>query len=94
MNEQDSKIKAQIEALCGAVQQTNQQIEVIKDGMLSIQGKTFKQDCRKLLAEDHKISLEEYENLTIDHDVYNKLGGNHEGDSLYDLVTTKYAKEL
>lgn len=65
------------------------EIKILKNGLLSIQGRTFKANCKKLLEEDHEISLEEYEEITKDHDAYNSLGGNHNGDQLYQLVRQK-----
>ena len=72
----------------------NDEMKSIKQGMLSVQGRNFKSDCRALLADEHVISLMEYENITADHETYNSLGGNHEGDALYDLVNAKYLKGL
>ena len=66
-----------------------EEIKVLKAGLLSIQGRTFKSNCRRLLDPDHDISLEEYEEITKDHDAYNSLGGNHNGDQLYQLVRKK-----
>lgn len=68
--------------------------DVTKKGILSVQGRSFKADCRKLLEPGHVISLNEFETITMDHNVYNSLGGNHEGDGLYDLVQTKYNNGL
>lgn len=65
------------------------EIKILKNGLLSIQGRTFKSNCKKLLEEGHEISLEEYEEITKDHDAYNSLGGNHNGDQLYQLVRQK-----
>lgn len=65
------------------------EIKILKNGLLSIQGRTFKANCKKLLEEGHEISLEEYEEITKDHDAYNSLGGNHNGDQLYQLVRQK-----
>ena len=65
------------------------QIKVLKAGLLSIQGRTFKSNCRRLLDQNHDITLEEYEEITKDHEAYNSLGGNHNGDQLYLLVRKK-----
>lgn len=70
------------------------EMDVIKDGMLSIQGRAFKADCRRLLEEGHTITLKEYEDLLAEHIVYNGLGGNHEGDGLFSMVQAKYQGEL
>ena len=65
------------------------EIKALKNGLLSIQGRAFKTSCKKLLEEGHEITLEEYEEITKDHDAYNSLGGNHNGDQLYRLVRQK-----
>ena len=57
--------------------------------MLSLQGRTFKNNCRRLLDLDHEITLEEYEEISKDHEAYNSLGGNHNGDELFLLVRKK-----
>lgn len=64
-------------------------IAALTAGVLSMQGKEFINNCRKLLAEDHIITLDEWEELDIDHTAYNGLGGNHKGDHLFSLVKKK-----
>lgn len=64
-------------------------ITALTAGVLSMQGKEFKNNCRKLLAEDHVITLDEWEELDKDHTAYNGLGGNHKGDHLFSLVKKK-----
>lgn len=66
-----------------------EEVKVIKFGLLSVQGRNFKANCRRLLQPEHKITLEEFEEITKDHDAYNSLGGNHTGDQLYELVRNK-----
>ena len=70
------------------------EIDVIKSGMLSLEGRTFKEDCRKLLQDDHRITLAEFEAISAEHIVYNNLGGNHEGDCLFSMVVAKYQNNL
>ena len=72
----------------------HQEIDVIKNGMLSVEGRAFKSDCRKLLEDGHIITLNEYENILAEHIIYNKLGGNHEGDGLFSMVVAKYQNQL
>lgn len=72
----------------------HQEIDAIKDGMLSIEGRAFKVDCRKLLEDGHIITLNEYEAILAEHITYNKLGGNHEGDGLFSMVVAKYQNQL
>ena len=64
-------------------------LEALTAGILSMQGKEFRANCRKLLAEDHVITLDEWEELDKDHMAYNGLGGNHKGDHLFSLVKKK-----
>lgn len=72
----------------------NEEISFVKKGVLSLQGRSFKTQCRELLDPNHVISLSEYELISEEHDVYNSLGGNHEGDVLFDLVDVKYKQNL
>lgn len=83
------KIRAEFERSNKKETELAEEIKVLKAGLLSIQGRTFKSNCRRLLDPDHDISLEEYEEITKDHDAYNSLGGNHNGDQLYQLVRKK-----
>lgn len=78
--EEDAKIHAEIDA--------------IKKGMLAVEGRAFRTECRRLLNEDHIITLSEYDALLKEHVTYNKLGGNHEGDGLFSMVEAKYKNSL
>ena len=64
-------------------------LELIKSGLLAVQGHEFRNKCRRLLTQE-EIKPEDYEQLESDHLAYNGLGGNHKGDSLFDQVKTKY----
>lgn len=70
------------------------EIDAIKGGMLSVQGRAFKAECRRLLEDSHIITLNEYESLLQEHITYNNLGGNHEGDGLFSMVQAKYKNQL
>lgn len=70
------------------------ELKALKDGVLSIQGKEFKAQCRRLLDDSHELTLDEWEEIDKDHEVYNGLGGNHKGDQLYSLVKKKAEKFL
>ena len=72
----------------------HREIDIIKDGMLSVEGRAFRADCRKLLEDDHVITLNEYEAILSEHITYNNLGGNHEGDGLFSMVQAKYQNQL
>lgn len=70
-----------------------QNLKQLKDGVLSFQGKMFKDDCHKFLEKD-ELSLEEFEELSKEHAAYNGLGGNHEGDILFGLAKRKVENEI
>lgn len=80
---EDAKLQAQIN--------TNYENQnLMKAGLLSVQGRQFKKHCRELLEPSHVITVDEYEEIVIDHDAYNGLGGNHTGDLLFDAIVNKY----
>lgn len=83
----DKEIRKDIENLHGDV-------EVLTQGVLAIQGKQFIDECRRLLQHGHEITLEEYENVNNEHEVYNALGGNHHGDALFKSVMKKWNHQL
>lgn len=72
----------------------HKEIDIIKEGMLSVEGRAFRNECRKLLEPNHIITINEYEALLGEHVTYNKLGGNHEGDGLFSMVEAKYQNQL
>lgn len=83
----DDEIKASVSRL-------DEKISTVQHGVLSIQGKQFKDDCRYLLRDDHTITLDEYEVIEADHETYNSLGGNHQGDKLFQMVENKFKNSL
>ena len=84
---EDAKIEAEIEVL-------NNQMENLNTGVLSIQGKQFRDMCLALLKEGRKITIQEYEQFEEDYVAYKALGGNHRGDALHDRVVDKFQKQL
>ena len=78
--------KADDAYLQGQISEMSNELGFLKAGLLSIQGKEFRENCRKLLADDHEITLDEWEEIDADHEAYNGLGGNHKGDHLYEFV--------
>lgn len=68
-------------------------IELLKKGVLSFQGRIFKDHCREFLK-SKEVNLDEFEDLEAEHNVYNGLGGNHEGDVLFGLAKKKVEEEL
>lgn len=86
--------KADDAYLQGQISEVSNELGFLKAGLLSIQGKEFRENCRKLLADDHEITLDEWEEIDADHEAYNGLGGNHKGDHLYELVKKKAERTL
>ena len=67
-----------------------QDFKNIKLGVLTLMKNTFKKHCSKILESDCKISLQEFNELQEEHEAYNKLGGNHTGDQLFEMICNKY----
>ena len=86
--------KQETDSLKQEIYNVNDKIDVVRDGVLSIQGKQFKDDCRKLLNPDHEITLDEFEEIESDHETYNKMNGNHTGDKLFQMVEQKFRNSL
>lgn len=70
------------------------QMEELRAGVLSVQGDAFKAKCRDLIHSESPITLEQFEQVERDHSAYNGLGGNHDGDALFDLVKKKFEHQL
>lgn len=105
-DDMDHKMQETIQDLSNSVKQLNSELMIIqqrmiadnvdalKNGVLSMQGKIFKGDCRRLLEPNHIITEEEYEDIVADHNSYNGLGGNHIGDSLFKTVMNKWNAQI
>lgn len=72
----------------------SEEIGIVKDGVLSIHGENFKGLCKTLLNPNHTITPEEYSHCINEHDTYNGLGGNHDGDALFKLVVEKATVDI
>lgn len=83
----DAALRAQIE-------ETSNQLNTLKAGLLSMQGKEFRNNCRRLLEATHTITLDEWEEINADHAAYNGLGGNHRGDELFEMVRKRAEYEF
>lgn len=83
----DKNLHCEVEALSTSV-------ENLTAGILSIQGKAFKEDCRRLLRDGYVITMEDYEDIEAEHEAYNGLGGNHKGDALYKSVMKKWNAQI
>lgn len=87
-------IQESIEASIEGDVDLQNQIDLLKRGILSLHGKNFKQQCHDLLKEEHEITIEEYEGIQQDYDIYTSLGGNGQGKILYNLVCEKAINHL
>lgn len=92
------ELKEVINSSMGSMREENfkqqQEIDAIKRGILDIQGEAFKNFCRILLQPEHIITVEELEECTLKHSTYKSLGGNHDGDTLFELVQEKAKNQL
>lgn len=70
----------------------SQQVDILGSGILSIQGRQFREMCEDLLKQEY-ITVEEYEEFEEEYNVYKSLGGNHRGDSLHARVVAKVDKQ-
>lgn len=75
-------------------EQLQRQIDIIKSGVLSLQGRIFRQECRDFLESEKEFSLDDFEELQAEYDTYKQLGGNHMGDILFSMVQEKGEKSL
>lgn len=94
MNERDKKFQEEDNKIHEEINELKNDFSIMKGGILSIQGRDFKADCRILLQPGRNITLNEYEAIVEMHEVYKSLGGNHEGDALFSMVQAKYQKML
>ena len=85
--EEDSKLHQELDHI-------HAEVDTIESGILSIQGKQFRDFCEKLLTAGHYITVDEYEELEIEYEVYKGLGGNHRGDALHDRVIDKVQAQM
>lgn len=70
------------------------QIDIMKQGLLTVQRKSFMEECHNLLKEEHTITLEEFEIIGQDYEAYKKLGGNGQGATLYAMVQKKATNNI
>lgn len=94
IDEREKNLNNEDTRLQNSINHIEDDIQKLTAGMLSIQGKSFKNDCRLLLEDNHHITLAEYESIAHDYRTYKGLGGNSNGDGLFDLVKLKYENQL
>ena len=85
--EEDAKIHTELNEI-------HQDVDILESGMLSLQGKQFRDLCEKLLETGYYITVDEYEEFETEYEVYKKLGGNHRGDALHDRVVDKVNAQI
>ena len=90
----DAELKAEVEVLKTSMEKITTSINAVSSGVLNMQGNIFKSECKELLQPGIVIEQAQYEKCMSDHNVYNSLGGNHDGDHLFNLVTAKYTHQL
>ena len=94
MNERFEEMNNRITALDNKVEKNVQtsdaQQEILKEGLLSVQGNNFKRQCKALLEPTHKITETEWLQHQIDFEAYERLGGNDDGHDLHNAVAHKY----
>lgn len=95
-SQEDKNIKEELTNLREEMQQRDtamhRELGSLQDGILSIQGKQFRELCEDLLKQDY-ITIEEYEDFEAEYSVYKSLGGNHRGDALHARVVAKVDKQ-
>lgn len=62
--------------------------------VLDVQQKQFQKDCYSFLNQKHKITIEEFNNLYRNYEIYRSLGGNGIGSMLFEKVEEKYSMQL
>lgn len=82
----DENIQNEISAI-------QQEIDLLRKGLLSVQGRQFIEFGLKLRDQTDMISDDDYRRFIKDHQAYNGLGGNCFGDKIFDQVTEKYNKQ-
>lgn len=85
----ETKIEVGNQEIKGIINDMGNKVNTLTGAMLEIQGKDFKNTCRELLSKDI-ITDDEYNLCEQEHKIYNALGGNHEGDALFEAVFKKY----
>lgn len=90
----DENLQKQINTIQKEMTVLEQDQQIMKAGMLCLQGDYFKKKCQRYLEPDHYITEEEYIHLCAEHDVYKSLGGNSNGDRLFGLCQEKVKNAL
>ena len=62
--------------------------------VLDVQSKQFQRDCYTYLKSSRDITLEEFDSLYRNFEIYKSLGGNGIGTMLFEKVEEKYSTQL
>lgn len=89
LKKETKEVKEEIQSVKTDNTKQQEQINIIREGILDMQGSSFKRFCRMLLQPDHEISLEEMEQCSKEYHTYKQLQGNSNGDLLYNMVKEK-----
>lgn len=88
----EDKSAAEDAIIHNELDEIHSEVDTIESGILSVQGKQFREMCEDLLKQDY-ITVEEYEEFEEEYAIYKGLGGNHRGDSLHARVVAKVDKQ-
>lgn len=94
IKEVEAKSKEEDNKLHEELNKVHNDVDNVSKGVLSIQGKQFRDYCEVLLTSGHYISVDEYEEFESEYEVYKGLGGNHRGDALHDRVVDKVQAQM
>ena len=64
------------------------------NAVLDVQSKQFQRDCYECIKSKREITLEEFDSLYRNYEIYKSLGGNGIGTMLFDKVEEKYNNQL
>lgn len=75
------------------IEEVKEENKKLLSAVLEVQRKQFKNDCYRLLEDDVIISIDQFENIYNEYVIYESLGGNGYGSTLFDLVKDKYCNQ-
>ena len=92
--EEDTRIHEELDGLHVELDDIHDDVGHLNSGILSIQGRQFREYCGRLLEPGHIITVEEYEEFEVEYETYKELGGNHRGDAMHDRVVDKVKAQM
>lgn len=82
------------ESINTRLEQIENDLGPLKEGVLSLHRRKFLDDCRQFLDTETIITLDDFNRVQREHKVYKDLGGNHEGDENWALFKAKYEAQI